>query len=585
MQVSPRQEATHLSYMQIEWDVAITMDDGLVLRADVFRPPGDGPWPVLMSYGPYGKGLAFQEGYSTAWEIMLRDHPDTARNSSNHYQNWEVVDPEKWVPYGYVCIRVDSRGAGRSPGELNLHSARETQDLIDCIQWAGTQRWSNGRVGLAGVSFYASNQWRVAARRPPHLAAICVWEGYNDRYRESARHGGILCTFTRNWQQMQVVSVQHGRGERGPKSRVTGELVCGPETLSEEELAALRVDMWGELQRRELHDDYYQSRTPDLEEIQVPLLSAANWGGQGLHTRGNIEGFLRAGSTEKWLEVHGGSHWAGFYTDYGVDLQRRFFDRFLKMDNTGWQHQPKVQLQIRHADGSFTQRAEDAWPIDRTCWTRFYLDATLGMHPTSGPTTGGRVTYETMGHGVTFRTLPFEMETEITGNAVARLKLSSATCDADLFLVLRLFDRMGQEVVFQGALDPHTPLAQGWLRASHRQTDPSRSLAWRPWHSHNSKELLEPGVPVHVDVEIWPTSIVIPAGYSLGLTVRGKDYEYDGPAASLSNMKNPMRGCGPFVHDDPQDRPAAIFDTSVTLHMDAEDDAYLLLPIIPKTAS
>ena len=102
--------------MLIEWDVEIVMDDGLVLRADVFRPTAEGKWPVLLTYGPYAKGLAFQQGYPSAWQAMIANHPDVAYGSTNKYQNWEVVDPEKWVLYGYVCVRVDSRGTGRSPG-------------------------------------------------------------------------------------------------------------------------------------------------------------------------------------------------------------------------------------------------------------------------------------------------------------------------------------------------------------------------------------------------------------------------------------------------------------------------------------
>ena len=97
--------------MRIDWDVALTMDDGNVLRADIFRPAAEGKYPVIMTYGPYGKWVAFQEGYQTAWEIMCRENPDAVSGTSNRYANWEVVDPEKWVPHGYVCIRVDSRGA------------------------------------------------------------------------------------------------------------------------------------------------------------------------------------------------------------------------------------------------------------------------------------------------------------------------------------------------------------------------------------------------------------------------------------------------------------------------------------------
>ncbi|MGH7553029.1 MAG: CocE/NonD family hydrolase, partial [Longimicrobiales bacterium] len=189
--------------MRIDWDVSIRMDDGLVLRADVFRPVKEGKYPALVSYGPYGKGLAFQDGYKTAWEIMCRENPDAVSGTTNKYANWEVVDPEKWVPDGYACVRVDSRGAGRSPGYLNHNNARENRDFYHCIEWTAAQPWCSGKVGLNGISYYASSQWRVAALQPPHLAAMCVWEGWVDYYRDSVRHGGIACTFRKHWQDMQ----------------------------------------------------------------------------------------------------------------------------------------------------------------------------------------------------------------------------------------------------------------------------------------------------------------------------------------------------------------------------------------------
>src|SRR4029079_7208153 len=157
--------------MQIDWDMPITMDDGLVLRCDVFRPLKKGRYPVLLSYGPYGKWLHFEDGYKTAWDRMALKHPDVMAGSTNKYQSWEVCDPEKWVPDGYVCVRADSRGCGRSPGYVEHWSPRETKDFHECIEWAGTQPWSNGKVGLSGISYYAENQWRGAAVQPGHQEA------------------------------------------------------------------------------------------------------------------------------------------------------------------------------------------------------------------------------------------------------------------------------------------------------------------------------------------------------------------------------------------------------------------------------
>jgi len=567
--------------MRIEWDVPVEMDDGLVLRADVYRPVVEGRFPAILSYGPYGKGLAFQDGYQSAWDIMARDYPDAVAGSSNKYANWETVDPEKWVPDGYACVRVDSRGAGHSPGFLCHNNARETRDICLCIEWAATQPWCSGKVGMNGISYYASNQWRAAALQPPHLAAICVWEGWSDSYRDGNRHGGIICTFRKNWQDMQVKTVQHGVGGRGARSRVTGESVCGPETLDEADLAKNREDMWNELLSRPLDGAYYRERTADLSKITVPLLSAANWGGQGLHTRGNFEGFMGAASRQKWLEVHGGSHWAPFYTDYGVKLQKRFFDHFLKGVANGWDKQARVQLQVRHPGEKFVLRHENEWPIARTKWTRFHLDPS-GMRLTGEPVAEeGSIAYDAMGDGLTFSTPPLDRETEIAGPSALRLFISSSTADADIFAVLRVFDGEGREVLFQGALDPKTPVGQGWLRASQRKLDAKRSLPYRPWHSHDERQPLRPGEIVELDVEIWPTCIVVPAGYRIALSIRGRDYEHDGAAATLSNMKNPMRGCGPFIHDDPVDRPPAIFGGRVTLHFGARRPAGILLPIVP----
>ena len=568
--------------MQIDWDVPIPMDDGVVLRVDVFRPPGGGKFPIVLSYGPYAKGLSFQEGYKGNWARLSKAAPEVLQGSSNKYQNWELVDPEKWVPEGYACVRIDSRGAGRSPGYLDVWSVREAQDLYQCIEWAGTQDWSNGKVGINGISYYAMNQWQVGALKPPHLTAMCIWEGSSDYYRELCRHGGILCNFLNSWHPRQVASVQHGAGTRGAKSIVTGELVAGPETLPKEELTKNCADTPGEAKRRRLHDGYYAARTADFSQIEAPLLSAGNWGGMGLHPRGNFEGYMRAGSRQKWLEVHGDTHFTHFYSRYGEALQKRFFGHFLKGEDTGWSKQPRVSLNIRHPGEKFELRAENEWPLARTQWTKYFLRPDgLALSP-EAPTAAATLSYETTGDGLTFRTPPLTRSLEVTGPVAARLWISSETTDADLFLVLRVLDPADKEVTFIGSNDPRVPVGLGWLRASHRKLDPKLSQPYRPWHTHDEERPLNPGEPVEIDVEIWPTSIVVPPGYTLALTVRGKDYEVDGKDVALPNAPYPMKGVGPFLHIDKDDRPPAVFDCRNTLHFAAGKQPYLLLPVIPE---
>ena len=570
--------------MRIEWDVGIEMDDGVVLRGDVFRPMTDGNFPVILSYGPYGKWLHFEDGYTTAWQRMAERHPDVVAGSSNKYQNWEVVDPEKWVPDGYAVVRVDSRGCGRSPGYVELWSPREAKDFASCIEWAGQQVWSNGKVGLNGISYYAMNQWQVACLAPKHLAAMCIWEGAADFYRDVSHHGGVLCTFLQNWYDMQVKSVQHGLGRNGRRSRMNGDWVSGPSTLTPEELGANRFDFGAVAYQHALDDEFWRAMTPDWSKVRTPFLSSANWGGQGLHPRGNFEGYMRAASEQKWLEAHGIEHWTHFYTDYGVGIQKRFFGFFLKGEQNGWDRQPRVRLQVRHID-KFVERYEEAWPIPRTQWTKFYLDQTNVSLATAVAASSGTVSFDALGDGVTFLTKPLEQQTEVTGPIAAKLHISSSTADADLFLVLRVFSPDFKEVVFQGALDPHTPIAQGWLRASHRKLDPELSLPYRPYHAHNEKQPLVPDQIYELDVEIWPTSIVIPPGCRIGLTIRGRDYVYPGGSGGrLSNMKNEFTGCGPFLHDDPRDRPVAVYGGATTIHFgDARSPRanYVLLPIIP----
>src|SRR5882672_11184296 len=150
--------------MVLDKDVAIPVRDGAVLRANVFRPDAGGRFPVLMTLGPYGKDVHLSQFMPEAWEALKRRHPEILKTSSCKYLVFETPDPEMWVPEGYVLVKVDSRGSGKSPGEF--------RDFHDAIEWAAVQPWSSGKIGLLGISYYAAGQWMIAAQRPPHLAAM-----------------------------------------------------------------------------------------------------------------------------------------------------------------------------------------------------------------------------------------------------------------------------------------------------------------------------------------------------------------------------------------------------------------------------
>lgn len=289
------------------------------------------------------------------------------------------------------------------------------------------------------------------------------------------------------------------------------------------------------------------------------------------------------------MEIHGHEHWSQFYTDQGVELQRRFFDYYLKGEGRWPETQPRVQLHIRQPDDTFVRRDEAEWPLARTDWRSVHLDArpagpVLAAEP---PARGGAVTYDPDGRGITFLGEPLDERVEITGPVSATLHISSRSADADLFLVLRAFAPDGTELLFRGAGDPFTPMAQGWLRASHRAIDPERSTPWRPVHRHDAIEPLIPDQIYQVEVEIWPTCLVLPAGYRIGLTVAGTDYDHgltdDQMAATgrLGWSPRPTRGCGPYVHVDADDRDRDELRGEVTLHTGPEHPARLLLPVIP----
>ena len=567
--------------MIIERDLPVEMDDGVVLRVDVFRPDTKAKVPVVMAGGPYGKGVKYQEHYKPLWDSLVKMHPDILEGSQHRWLTWETVDPEIWVPWGYACVRLDSRGAGRSPGYLDIFSPRETKDFANAIEWAGQQKWSNGKVGLNGVSYYAINQWQVAELQPKHLTAMIPWEGAADHYRDWARHGGILSNkFMEIWYPRQVEAVQHGN-PKGPRDHWMETRSTGPATLSKEELKDNRADTLANFLAREMDDDWYRSRSPDWSKVKVPFLSAGSWAGFGLHPRGNFEAYTQAASEEKWLEGHPGRHEEWFYLEYGMELQKRFFDYYLKGEQNGWEKEPRVWLNIRRPFTDEVElRKEHEWPLKGTKWTKLYLHAggkgKLDFNP---PRAKRSRTFRALTRGITLRTAPLKEETEITGPMSAKLFISSSTVDADLFVTVQAFSPKNREVYFQGTVDPKTPLAQGWLRASHRKLDEELSEPWRPYHTHDDKQPLTPERIYELDVEIWPQCIVLPKGFQLSINIAGQDFDRPGPAVQAYV---PSRGSGPFLHDHPVDRCKEVFGGRTTLHTGPNHQSYLLVPIIPK---
>ena len=549
-----------------EKNVQIPISDGGALRANIFRPDKPGQFPVVMAFGIYGKDVHFEDAYGPQWKNLNKIYPDLCKNgSSGAYLRWEIADPERWVPDDYIIIAIDARGSGESPGYLDMYSPRETRDYYECIEWAGVQAWSNGKVGLLGISYLAVKQWQVAALNPPHLAAIIPWEGASNFYRDSTRHGGIWSnSFRVAWWPRQALINQNGNAETTHRDRETGLPTTG-RALSRDLLEGNRSDSPSETARHFLDDQWFQDRSAVLENIKVPLLSAANFGGPGNHLRGNVEGFYNASSKNKWLFGHVGTHYESFYLPQYVALQKRFFDYYLKGIENGWDQEPSVQVPLRYPDGSVKMCRDNSWPLSKTQWTNYFLDAASKSLSLGAKQELSSVSFNALGDGVNFDLAPSLSEMAFVGPASLRLWVSSTTKDMDLFVLLRAFSPTDEEVIFIGAHE-RIRVALGWLRASHRKLDPLKTKPWQPYHTHDEIQELEPNKIYPVDVEIWPTSLVLPPGFRLKLTICGKDMEVDKP--------------GRLLHNDSVDRDPSIYGGISTIHTGKDFDSYLTLPLL-----
>jgi len=531
-----------------------------IVRCNLYRPKDEAQqYPVLVTYGPYGK------------DIPLSVFGPRCFNEINPEQNsahaaWEVPDPGYWTSHGYIVMRVDERGLGQSPGLLDTMSRSTSEAFFDAIEWAAEQPWSSGKVGLLGISYFAGSQWRVAALQPKGLAAIIPWEGMSDYYRDRCRHGGILSNkFIDFWWNLQVLSNQYGLAGKAARN-------WGPDTiegdLDPEQLAQNRNEQPADNANNQFRDDpYYASKEYDLNDIKVPLLSVANWGGILLHLRGNVEGFIHARSKFKYLRFITGRHDLPFYYKEEVELQRSFLDAFLKGDDReGWSVEgkmPQVDLALRkgdvgynnaEAERGYKRRTENEWPIARTDYTKFYLTPDLELTKEAPSVSSAKLTYKALGNienpqFLQFSTPPMTEEVEITGHVVAHLNVSMnpyiggpQPSDIDLFLTLRHISAAGTEVSYTGTAGDPVPLCKGWLRVSLRKVNSEhpRHRPWLPYRDYFSTSVLPvlPGEAYPVDVEVWPTNVVLEPGAKLILEVASGD----------------TQGSGMFQHVHPKDR-------------------------------
>ncbi|GFZ47209.1 hypothetical protein JCM24511_04952 [Saitozyma sp. JCM 24511] len=572
-----------LPTMILEKNVDIPLKDGQgLVRANIYKPKAEGRFPVIMTYGPYGKDIRYEDFHGPSYAELPEDQKSD--NSA-----WETPHPEYWTSQGYIVARVDERGLGSSYGFLDTMSDQTSSDFAEVIEWAAVQPWSTGRIGLLGISYYGGSQWRVAARRPKGLACIIPWEGMTDYYRDRVRHGGIYSNkFVSFWWNNQVGIMQYGRETKSPR-RFGPECIEG--TVSEAELVSKRHDQVSDnSQHRYLDEAYHQSRIYNLSDINVPVLSVANLGGILLHLRGNVNGYLEAGTPNKWLYFISGRHDLPFYLPHYVRLQRSFLDAWLKdEDRDGWKEGPNnsiaaVNLLVRKgnpgfnstaAEATFKSRSEAEWPLARTEYKPYYLTKDGKLQ--SGKPSGEHVfELEALGRSspLTFE-VTFNEEIEIAGHSTANLVYSlakrsdgTAPRDIDVFVTLRHFGPDGKEIFYTGTAGDPVPLTKGWLRGSLRAVNGSspRHREWLPYREYRSTDVdyLQPGQRYELLVEIWPTACVVEAGGKIVFEVATGD----------------TQGSGIFLHNDPIDRNEHDLGGLNLLHVGGANDSWVKLPIV-----
>ena len=526
--------------MIIERDVAVPMRDGVKIYVDILRPEVPARVPALVSWSAYGKHVP------AAYERFYKNG-GVRKEWFSKYAHYEGPDPLYWVPRGYAIVNCDPRGLWHSEGDATYWSNDEGRDGHDLIEWLAVQEWCNGKVGMTGVSYLAIVQWLVAATRPPHLAAINPVEGVSDMYREFAYHGGIPETFFFPvWQ--------------------TG--IC---------YSLNRVENIFEMAKRHpFLDAYWATKQADLGRITVPAYVVASWGDQGLHTRGTLEAFKSIASEQKWLEIHGRKKWEYFYQPESVERQRRFFDHFLKGVDNDVPRWSRVRLEARERYYVGKFRDENEWPLARTRYKRLYLDARTGSLRPTPTKTRASVWYDAPGDGTRCPAATreeraqfdytFSEPTELTGHMKLRLWVEAKGADdMDLFIAIQKFDRKGESVPFAAfsALEDG-PVALGWLRVSHRELDRRRSTPQQPWLLHQRELKLKPGVPVSVEIEIWPSGTRFAKGEKLRVVVQGSDIYKYGPWIRLAGHPE-TRNAGRHV-----------------IHTGGKYDSHLLVPVVPR---
>lgn len=519
-----------------ERDIAVPMRDGTIIYIDIYRPIGSEKVPSIIAWSPYGKKGGFQN------LDMLPGRLGIPVSALSDLQAWEGPDPAYWCNQGYAIINADARGAFTSEGDIQFWGSQEAEDGYDLIEWLACQDWSNGKAGLSGNSWLAIAQWFIAATQPPHLAAIAPWEGLSDLYRHDIARGGIP--------------------NIGFNESIITHLYGNNRT---EDIPAM-------LKKYPLMNSYWEDKAAKLEKIEVPAYVVASYANP-LHAYGTFEGFRRICSKNKWLRVHNTMEWTDYYDPVHKEDLRRFFDRYLKGMDNGWEQTPKVRLSVLNPGGTDeVGRMEEAFPPAGVRYEKLFLDASNGTLTWESVNRESSVCYKADDvKGQAAFTIRFDEETELIGFLKLRLWVEAVGADdMDLFVLVQKLNKDGGQLTSTVVHLPDLEVKIGMLtyagsagkiRISHRQLDHERSTPSQPYQSHVVEELFSPGQIVPVEIPVYPIGMRWSVGEQLRVIVAG--YDLIGPALPGIPLA-PTRNKGEHI-----------------IHTGGKYDSHLLVPAIP----
>lgn len=486
-------------------DVPVTLRDGVTIHVDVFRPVGTEKVPVIVAWSPYGKGQGASASVMGIFGMVGLDN-----NIVSGLEKFEGPDPAYWCAQGYAICNPDIRGVANSEGDSVLWDRQEGRDCYDLIEWLGVQDWCTGKVAMSGTSYLAASQWFTAAEQPPHLAAINPWEGVSDVYRDLVMRGGMPDTGFA--QQLR----DHSFSGKGRKE-----------------------DILAEADRYPLIDDVWENKIPLFDRISVPAYVVASYSNT-LHTAGTFRAWRRIASEDKWLRIHNSQEWPDYYDEANREDLRRFFDRFLKGEDNGWEQTPRVRYSLLDLQGGDqVNLSADQFPPADVTPTKYYLDGvsqTLGRTaPADGATAG--YTFGSNPDQVSFVTR-FDHQTVLVGYPKAHLWVEAdGADDMDLFLLVQKLDAYGtplqqftvpnqsariHDVTERGASILRYKGADGRLRVSMRHLDEKLSTEEVPAHSFDRVEKLSPGEVIDVEIDLLPVGLTFYPGEQLRLVVSGR---------------------------------------------------------------